>query len=1293
MSNCSNQKNPLQRSGTSKSERLLPGMTNGYAQVDERDYADWIVFAKEFARYLTYYELNGAKAGDWESFFSHDVSAVLGTIAIQDVDAYKRSIKERFDFLKDDDHVNMLAVAEKKLNELFCVVVSFCEALDEFYRILPEDVKLKSTIENSIKNSLAPALHRLLRYFKTADEAPLNYLKPGNLTGWKILGNQVKEVKTITEGNGLSKIWWKQPKAPALPFTNWNDYYKAIAKDPDIFGDAALDLYFSSLYFPNTDYTQVQWLEYMKINHAANHNLFAGVFDQFLMAFGKLVSEAEKDLLLSLESRNTHPAHYALFLVFLRLFRFAQEDINTITWRHLDYYYKEILRLQPKTALPNSAHIIAELAKPVDNFILTADTLFKAGKDSGGKEVVYALDDEETFNKAKVASLRSVYLGTDTDDYGTVVNKGRLFAAPMINAGDGMEAELTSPNKEWHPIANRVYVEGKVTDVNMPAAQIGFAVASHYLYLQEGERKVMLRLDTTDNSALPGKQFACYLTTEKEWHKVSSAVAVTVGNYMNKGTTACVQFSFVLTGSEPAITNYNAKVHGGTLNVAAPVLKILLINDETKPYEYDLLRDIEVKKLEVAVEVGMSTSGYNQLGVKQLQVSTDGGPVDTSKPFMPFGGQPRRDATLVIGSKEIFSKQNASVKLNIEWGGLPSYLDINYNTTYMSIKGSNNTYTFSDLRANTPYYPKVKPQFLVDGLWSDKNDDNSSIAAVDMFYYSTAEVNIFGTAQMINAKAISDFFADEYSYGVNTVNGFMRLVLDGDFGHKKYLTDFAAYMLQKNNSTIYPRDVGVLPIEPYTPVIQSLYISYSAYSDVVDINNAGTFSSKAVGLFHLYPFGDAEQHSYATGASFHYLFPQFRHLDKNAKQVLHEGEFYIGFQHIGGGESVNVLFQVMDGTADPKIIKPEEHIQWSYLSNNKWIDFSKQQISDATLQLIQSGIISFITPPDATTANTLMPTGYLWIKASVKEKTNAICKLLTVDAQAAVVTFNDNGNAADFLNAALPAASINKLKTPVSAIKKISQPYSSFGGRSLESSEHFYIRVSERLRHKARAITIWDYEHLILEAFPLIHQVKCLNHTKYIDKDYNEVCPGHVTIITIPDLQYRNDINPLRPYTNQNVLLQIGEFLKKKISCHVQLHVCNPDFEEVQLKFKLKLAKGYDDFTIYSGRLKEEITSFLSPWAFGCGELNFGGIIYKSVLINFIEERPYVDFILDLEMTHYNAEAAIIKADNDEIIASDAKSILVSVPSSKHEIDPVAANITKEQYECAYIEAKKKKNR
>ena len=377
----------------------------------------------------------------------------------------------------------------------------------------------------------------------------------------------------------------------------------------------------------------------------------------------------------------------------------------------------------------------------------------------------------------------------------------------------------------------------------------------------------------------------------------------------------------------------------------------------------------------------------------------------------------------------------------------------------------------------------------------------------------------------------------------------------------------------------------------------------------------------------------------------------------------------------------------MERTADPTISKPDKHLHWSYLANNQWQDFLQQEINDATAQFIQSGIISFIIPAEASITNSLLPAGYLWIRAAVQEKTGAVCKLLSVDAQAAKVVFENNNNASDFLDAALPAGSITKLKLPQSAVKSISQPYSSFGGRAAEAEEAYYTRVSERLRHKARAITIWDYEHLILEAFPSIHKVKCLNHTQSTDTIYNEVIPGHVTIITIPDLKQRNDVNPLKPYTSQAVLKSIESFLRARISCHVKLHVVNPVFEEVKLKFKLRLAKGFDDFTIYANRLREEITNFLSPWAYSSdADIDFGGEVHKSVLINFIEERSYVDFITDVELSHYVFDGSLVGADMEEVNATTARSILVSVPATQHEITEIPASVTNPVPECLTVQ-------
>jgi hypothetical protein len=141
----------------------------------------------------------------------------------------------------------------------------------------------------------------------------------------------------------------------------------------------------------------------------------------------------------------------------------------------------------------------------------------------------------------------------------------------------------------------------------------------------------------------------------------------------------------------------------------------------------------------------------------------------------------------------------------------------------------------------------------------------------------------------------------------------------------------------------------------------------------------------------------------------------------------------------------------------------------------------------------------------------------------------------------------------------------------------------------------------------------------------------------------------------------------LKPYTQQRTLTRIEDFLCTKKSGFVTLHVCQPQFEEVRLDFYLRLLSQYKDFTYYANQLRREITRFLSPWAFDdASTLDFGGKVYKSVLINFIEERYYVDFITDVKM--FVTVNDVESSDMDEISGSTARSILVSAPESKHNI-------------------------
>ena len=125
MANCSKHKNPLINNGTSQIQRILPGLDkNCYALVDEKEFANWIVFANDFAVFINNYNNSNTVAGNWNSFFSSDISAQLGTIALQNIERYQLEIKERFDFIRDDDNETALAEIRIKLNELFSAILT-----------------------------------------------------------------------------------------------------------------------------------------------------------------------------------------------------------------------------------------------------------------------------------------------------------------------------------------------------------------------------------------------------------------------------------------------------------------------------------------------------------------------------------------------------------------------------------------------------------------------------------------------------------------------------------------------------------------------------------------------------------------------------------------------------------------------------------------------------------------------------------------------------------------------------------------------------------------------------------------------------------------------------------------------------------------------------------------------------------------------------------------------------------------------------------------------------------------
>ena len=134
-------------------------------------------------------------------------------------------------------------------------------------------------------------------------------------------------------------------------------------------------------------------------------------------------------------------------------------------------------------------------------------------------------------------------------------------------------------------------------------------------------------------------------------------------------------------------------------------------------------------------------------------------------------------------------------------------------------------------------------------------------------------------------------------------------------------------------------------------------------------------------------------------------------------------------------------------------------------------------------------------------------------------------------------------------------------------------------------------------------------------------------------------------------------MDPLQPKVDANTISRIADFVGRRTGMQVQVKVKNPSYQKIQLDFKVKFRTG-NEFNYYSEQLKKQLIEFLSPWAFADRDISFGGKIYKSVVLDFIEDLAPVDYITDFKMYTYTEDPN--KVDVNEARPETPDAILVS---------------------------------
>lgn len=342
------------------------------------------------------------------------------------------------------------------------------------------------------------------------------------------------------------------------------------------------------------DFSTEDWMKFA-YNFASEVNYFSvenatvpsGNWESFLIEKDKI-----KSFLSEAENSNNLSPHLTLFVCFLKLLEISNSHFNTLTKRHLDFYYNEILQIDKKAPVADSVHLIFELAKNFSTSKVDEHTLLEAGKDTFGKRIQYTTDKEVVVNKVQVAALKSVYHHRKANNLNPDEFNG-LFAAPVVNSADGNGEPFKNDTSNWLPFGYPFHFR---PELPLQTPNLGFSIAAPTLNLAEGKRivQVIFNLEKSIPIFNISQLIDCidvFATGEKGWlgpFKISASTKGFTSVVGNK----TVQFCLKIDKTEKAIVPYNQEIHKENFETEQPVFRFLLKTKQPEFSGYQLYTEL-----------------------------------------------------------------------------------------------------------------------------------------------------------------------------------------------------------------------------------------------------------------------------------------------------------------------------------------------------------------------------------------------------------------------------------------------------------------------------------------------------------------------------------------------------------------------------------------------------------------------------------------------------------------------------------------------------------------------------
>ncbi len=847
MANPFNIENPLQRDGNSQRQRDISMRQPDQAAVDGRTTLDVLHFWKQFAKEVKFYNLEG-NVQNWTPFFQASIPFQLATIAQFDAEkwwsTYQTLREKTVDIAADPNALEFL------IGHLFD---AFAQHQSWHYGLL--DTRATVQVLTMMEN-------------KT----------PVSLTVWQLTETNLRFL--LREFIGISNVLMKEPYS-LTPF--WNPQFFSNTEGGAVWQLNEADTKAEDLILNNKRGTRRTLLPSLLMRLDRIAELLYKAQRQVLSSF----PQSDKGLDELILNNESHEPHLGLMFAFLRLFKIVQGDMNGLTERHLDYFYREILCFKERAAIPDKAHLVFELAKQLPSpQLLKAQTGFKDGKDINKAEIIFETDEELVLNRAEVAEVRTLFVDKIRPPKTEQNCELEIVTTDKAAQTKAIETEKNLPTKQLYTFqqaantGNWASLGEITTDVDR-LGKVGFIISSPVFRAKEGVRSFTIDFTFKNPLSISLTQdelialLDIQITTEKDWIPVDLKTA------------SLIKLTFELSkDAKPAEPLKEAKKNPHGLTEAS--VRIVLKNNSPKFAElYNVLNVNEITK----IVVKCTASGIT----KNIALQNAEGILDAQKPFQPFGTQAKH--ALLIGSSELDNKKIESLTAHVVFDeksinkGVLSTTDVKFIPTLIKSEAKFDTYLQTvnkdiPLKEKQPFFNEEKlyaiwqlgthvfpPLSITDKLGFVKLNMSSDDFFKNKSYQEMVDV------QLRAIQIYPKWHEPAYYKGQD---GTVRKLLKA--------SDINA------NDNVKPEFTVAFPTEqPYNPTLTSFSLSYTAADDVAS-------------FLQLYPFADdfleVKKTNYEEDKVKKFGFYPKTLLPKFEDKFVDEGNLYIGLKNAQADNSL-----------------------------------------------------------------------------------------------------------------------------------------------------------------------------------------------------------------------------------------------------------------------------------------------------------------------------------------------------------------------------------------------------